>query len=77
MKNSISIICFCAVLAFTACKGNPHTAEAGDSTGTGSAGARTPGNVTSDTTHYDSTNTSSKNAIHKDSTKDKADTVRK
>jgi len=74
MKNSISIIVFCVALAFTACKGNPHT-ESGDSTGTGSGGARTPGNETADTTKHDSTNSSAKNAMYKDSTK--MDTIKK
>ncbi|MHB8206265.1 hypothetical protein [Mucilaginibacter sp.] len=76
MKNSLSILYACVVLAFTACKGNMHT-ESGDSTGTGSGGARTPGNVSADTTKHDSTNTSPKSAIYKDSTKGKADTTKK
>ena len=76
MKNSISVICVCIVLTFTACKGNPGT-QAGDSTGTGASGARVPGNVNGDTTKHDSTSTSPKNAIYKDSTKVKGDTVRK
>jgi hypothetical protein len=78
MKNSLSIICVCFALAFTACKGNQSTqAEAGDSTGTGAAGARVPGYVDGDTTRHDSTNTSPKRAIYKDSTKAKGDTVKK
>jgi hypothetical protein len=76
MKKSTSILCFCVALAFTACKGNMHT-ESGDSTGTGSGGARTPGNETADTTRHDSTNTSPKSAIYKDSTKGNADTAKK
>jgi hypothetical protein len=68
MKKSLSIICICATLAFTACKGNPGT-QAGDSTGTGASGARVPGNNSTDTTKHDSTNTSPKKAIYKDSTK--------
>jgi hypothetical protein len=76
MKNSISIICVCTALALTACKGNMHT-EAGDSTGTGAAGARVPGNVDGDTTKHDSTNTSPKSAIYKDSTKGHAHTAKK
>jgi len=76
MKSSLSIICICVALAFTSCKGNPST-QAGDSTGTGASGARVPGNVNGDTTKHDSTSTSPKNAIYKDSTKVKGDTVRK
>jgi len=76
MKNSLSIIFICAALAFTACKGNPST-QAGDSTGTGASGARVPGNVNGDTTKHDSTSTSPKSAIYKDSTKAKGDTVKK
>lgn len=68
MKNSISILCICIVLAFTACKSNMHN-EAGDSSKTGAAGARTPGNYSADTTRYDSTNTSPKHAVYQDSTK--------
>jgi len=76
MKKSLSILCVCMALAFTACKGNPST-QAGDSTGTGASGARVPGNVDADTTKHDSTNTSPKSAIYKDSTKAKGDTVKK
>lgn len=42
-----------ALLLLISCKGNPNT-TAGDSTGTGAAGARVPGNVTRDTTKHDS-----------------------
>ena len=68
MKKSVSMLCFCILLSLAACKGNQDT-TAGDSTGTGAAGARMPGNITSDTTHYDSTSTSPKTSVHKDSTK--------
>ena len=49
MKRIVTIIAICAGLAFTGCKGNPNTTS-GDSTGTGAAGARVPGNNRSDTT---------------------------
>lgn len=76
MKKAFAILSVCVALAFTACTSNQHT-QAGDSTGTGSAGARTPGNVTADTTRYDSTSNSPKKAIHSDSAKIKSDTVKK
>jgi hypothetical protein len=68
MKKSISLLCFGVLLSFAACKSNQNT-QAGDSTGTGAVGARVPGNVTADTTKHDSTNTTPKSAIYKDSTK--------
>ena len=70
MKKSLQILCICATLAFAACKGNPST-QAGDSTGTGAAGAKVPGNVVADTTKHDST------SIKGDSIKTRTDTLKK
>jgi len=48
-------MCLAATLAgLIGCKGNPDTTS-GDSTGTGSGGARVPGMVSKDTTKHDST----------------------
>ena len=52
MKRSIITLTIPTILAFTACKSHMNTAN-GDSTGTGAAGARVPGQVSSDTTHHD------------------------
>ena len=49
MKKIGIMIVMGALMALTACKGNPSTTS-GDSTGTGAAGARVPGDTTSDTT---------------------------
>ena len=49
-ERVIIVILMAAVLAFASCKGNPST-QSGDSTGTGAAGAKTPGfSSTKDTT---------------------------
>lgn len=50
MKRLMITACLLGILAFAACKGNPNTTS-GDSSGTGTAGARVPGNTVSDTTH--------------------------
>ena len=47
-------ILMAVILALASCKGNPSTMS-GDSTGTGAAGARTPGFTTKDTTSHDTT----------------------
>ena len=76
MKRAFIGILICSVLSITACVGNQNT-QAGDSTGTGAAGARVPGNESADTTRHDSTNTSPKKAIYADSAKTKNDTAKK
>jgi len=53
MKKLMIAACLLGTLAFAACKGNPNTTS-GDSTGTGAAGARVPGKISSDTTHQGS-----------------------
>lgn len=72
MEKVIIGISMAAILAFASCKGNPSTMS-GDSTGTGAAGARTPGFTTKDTTSHDTTGggtgDSAKN--HMDTTKKK------
>jgi hypothetical protein len=70
MKKIFIATLVCSILSVTACTGNQNT-QAGDSTGTGSAGARVPGNESADTTRKDSTTTSPKKAINADSTKKK------
>jgi len=75
MKKSFIILLISSVLAISACKGTKNT-PAGDSTGTGAAGARTPGFESADTTKHDSTNTSPKKAIYEDSSKTKKDTAK-
>jgi len=74
MKKLLMITGVCAALAFTGCKGNPNTAS-GDSTGTGAAGARVPGNTTADTTHHDTTKNALSTGI--DSSKNTKDTAGK
>jgi hypothetical protein len=74
MKKILMILSVCIVLAFTACHAHPDTA-AGDSTGTGSGGARVPGKVASDTTHHDTTKNSLTTGL--DSSKHGGDTTKK
>jgi hypothetical protein len=54
MKRTQLIFLAAALVALSACKGNPNTTS-GDSTGSGSGGARVPGMVSKDTTKHDST----------------------
>jgi len=70
MKRSFITLLVCSILSVTACAGNQNT-QAGDSTGTGAAGARVPGNQSADTTRHDSTTGSPKKAIYADSTSKK------
>ena len=72
MNKLIIIILMGIILAFTACKGNPDTMS-GDSTGTGAAGAKTPGFAsTKDTSSHDTTGGGTG-----DSAKNHVDTTRK
>jgi len=73
MKKSVITIVLFSALAFTACKSHMNSA-AGDSTGTGASGARVPGQVSSDTTHHDSTKNSLSTGV--DSSKSGNDTTK-